>query len=1270
MKRFLILAMIVLIVAIACAPAFARFAYVAAARDSAGAQAPGFTMAGLAVSSARFSGPQSGWASSGAGPYVGPGIVGAGYAWTNNACYYMSDTGTLWGQWTFSVPDDADKSGYYDVYYGIRYCATAAQDIPPVWTIKNAGADFINSTQTSSTNSNLWIKIATQLQFNRGTDYTIRCANKGTGTAGKRMNLDMVAFVFVKTNAPQGLTAVVSGDGTSIDLAWTAPDPAPASYTVQRKAGAAGTWEDLATGITATTYSDVLPLCGTTWYYQVKAVDANGIVSGACDPAFCLRCAPEPPQKATNPSPAMDADGIHTDLGDAAVVGKLSWTPDVAAQSHDVYLGTDPGALVFKGNQIASSYAPGALLANTDYYWRIDEVNSAGTTTGDVWHFKTGISLTISPIRATNRGTLDHFFTDFTPDAPRDWNTTTWHKSGDNVYISATVNAPYTWVGWSTNADGSSPVQGNGLDPELWAQQWNPYVMPAQTNNLTLYAVYQGTQHSLTVNCVPAEGGTVVATNATWPAAPLTAFEAGESAHLVATPTQYWQFAGYVSDKTGTFVDPYAATTDYAMTEEDTVITAYFTKAIAKITDTNVRCIAASSATGGDDIGFTGTVNVNSYSPTTNRLWSRLVIFPSRNTDGTVRTMSVPAASLRSGLSRLAVHHVYNGSYSSLVNTVVEAFPITTPWMGGSDVTGPPQYKGASWLTTGGWLSGVDETHPAPGAWATVGGGGDMNTAETLGTTTWRGVTDETLNWPLDNAKDYKTIFEHGIILKGDHEGDIAYRKGVGTGAVGNGNAPYLAFPYNPPTGAGSGVITTWNLLGAYSQGVDTDHQARIDTDQAAGTYNGVPVTETYLAPKTGATYNGCTWKVCSSATDLINLLDPAWLGPVGNSKVAYAAVYVKNPGASTTYWIGLGSDDYSKTMLDTSRRAYKYTATGVGYDQVFQGPFTMGTGWHRLMVKVENGAVDYGFYCRLANADRTALTGVETFTFATSDNTAPTNPTASKTGGTDEAPIFTFAGAADPEVAGEGVSGVKGFKVYFGSDPAGLPETFQTSWTFSPEGLVGGVTYYLRVATVDQALNESAAATVAEYSFTSGTPVASIKDLWAMPDGTYVLQGKTVTGAVGGAFWIEETNRSAAIKCIGTATQGKKYTVTGTLATVDGQRVLTAATVANEADGDVINPLIILAKAAGGGNTPEHPSIDGGVGLYNLGLLVKIAGSVIDPGDGTYFILNDGGWASVKVLTSVAASGNVTVTGLLGVADVDGVKIPTLTPRGAGDIQ
>lgn len=88
-----------------------------------------------------------------------------------------------------------------------------------------------------------------------------------------------------------------------------------------------------------------------------------------------------PPSKATSPSPANQATGVN-------IYTDLSWTAGLGATSHDVYFGTtSPGT--FQGNQPGTTFDTGTLDANTTYYWRIDEKNSGGTTTGDVWSFTT-----------------------------------------------------------------------------------------------------------------------------------------------------------------------------------------------------------------------------------------------------------------------------------------------------------------------------------------------------------------------------------------------------------------------------------------------------------------------------------------------------------------------------------------------------------------------------------------------------------------------------------------------------------------------------------------------------------------------------------------------------------------------------------------------------------------------------------------------------------------------------------------------------------------
>ncbi len=95
---------------------------------------------------------------------------------------------------------------------------------------------------------------------------------------------------------------------------------------------------------------------------------------------------------ARDPSPA---DGA----ADAAENAVLSWTAGLNASSHAVYFGTTPelGTADLKAMQPGTSYNPGALDWGTTYYWRIDETNPIGVSTGLVWSFTTA-----TPALATN----------------------------------------------------------------------------------------------------------------------------------------------------------------------------------------------------------------------------------------------------------------------------------------------------------------------------------------------------------------------------------------------------------------------------------------------------------------------------------------------------------------------------------------------------------------------------------------------------------------------------------------------------------------------------------------------------------------------------------------------------------------------------------------------------------------------------------------------------------------------------------------------------
>jgi predicted outer membrane repeat protein len=83
----------------------------------------------------------------------------------------------------------------------------------------------------------------------------------------------------------------------------------------------------------------------------------------------------------SSPNPPHEATGVSTSAD-------LRWMPGSDATSHDVYFGiTDPPPFV--RNQVNTTFDPGTMAFLTTYFWRIDELNQAGTTTGPVWTFTT-----------------------------------------------------------------------------------------------------------------------------------------------------------------------------------------------------------------------------------------------------------------------------------------------------------------------------------------------------------------------------------------------------------------------------------------------------------------------------------------------------------------------------------------------------------------------------------------------------------------------------------------------------------------------------------------------------------------------------------------------------------------------------------------------------------------------------------------------------------------------------------------------------------------
>jgi alpha-tubulin suppressor-like RCC1 family protein len=114
----------------------------------------------------------------------------------------------------------------------------------------------------------------------------------------------------------------------------------------------------------------------------VGTIDEVGFYNAAISREKICMLASADPNKAWNPLP--DNGEVNQPVSGLS----LSWSAGAGATSHDVYFGTvSPG--VFQRNQPGTTFDPGTLNNSTTYYWRINEKNAGGTTTGDVWRFTT-----------------------------------------------------------------------------------------------------------------------------------------------------------------------------------------------------------------------------------------------------------------------------------------------------------------------------------------------------------------------------------------------------------------------------------------------------------------------------------------------------------------------------------------------------------------------------------------------------------------------------------------------------------------------------------------------------------------------------------------------------------------------------------------------------------------------------------------------------------------------------------------------------------------
>jgi hypothetical protein len=200
------------------------------------------------------------------------------------------------------------------------------------------------------------------------TDFTLPAGIPG-GTYSLAVIANGIASTPVSfTVAPHTPTALTATAGPGeVTLNWTGSTGAT-SYSIYRSTSS-GTETLLTYNITSTSFIDTNVVHGTTYYYEVQAVNSGGVSQLSNEASANPLLAPPP------------APGSLTATAGNAQVS-LNWNASTGATSYEILRGTSSGGetLLVSGITTAS-YLDTNVTNGITYYYEVKAVNSAGVGT-------------------------------------------------------------------------------------------------------------------------------------------------------------------------------------------------------------------------------------------------------------------------------------------------------------------------------------------------------------------------------------------------------------------------------------------------------------------------------------------------------------------------------------------------------------------------------------------------------------------------------------------------------------------------------------------------------------------------------------------------------------------------------------------------------------------------------------------------------------------------------------------------------------------------
>ena len=240
-----------------------------------------------------------------------------------------------------------------------------------------------------------------------------------------------------------------------------------------------------------------------------------------------------------------------------------------------------------------------------------------------------------------------------------------------------------------------------------------------------------------------------------------------------------------------------------------------------------------------------------------------------------------------------------------------------------------------------------------------------------------------------------------------------------------------------------------------------------------------------------------------------------------------------------------------------------------------------------------------------------------------------------------------------------------------FVADLAGAPNA---AWLYSHTAAPLGTTIYYAAFSHDSVRHFSPASTA---TVTNGSPLA-LPHLSSIADGRVVnVEQLIVTGAYQNCFYVENEARTSAIQVDSTqsVSEGDIVTVLGNLGKTGHERSLAAlgVTVTGHRT-PILAPFALKNASVGGADKGQVPG-SGGIGLNNVGMLVRMTGTILNPDPGgAFFYISDGSstegikvkLTGGKTSISIPTGEFFTVTGISSL-DADGSAM--VWPRSQGDI-